>query len=85
MSKQIKLKDLYVGQLITRGPHADAQVYTIVEIDHIYIRLAWHEGTHSCEEWSDYADCYVPTIQQIEYSINHNGPLFVLEKEVETE
>jgi hypothetical protein len=76
MTKSIKLKDLYVGQLITRGEHKDAQVFTIAEIDHLTVLLKWKEGNYDCQQWSDYSDCYVPTIKQIEYSINHNGALF---------
>ena len=75
MSKAIKLKDLYVGQLITRGEHEEAQVYTIAEINRIEVLLKWKEGSHDCQHWSDYSDCYVPTIKQIEYSIHQNGPL----------
>jgi hypothetical protein len=75
MSKAIKLKDLYVGQLITRGEHEEAQVYTIAEVNRLEVLLKWKEGTHQSEQWSDYSDCYVPTIKQIEYSIWQNGPL----------
>jgi hypothetical protein len=75
MSKAIKLKDLYVGQLITRGEHEEAQVYTIAEINRIDVLLKWKEGSHNCQQWSDYSDCYVPTIKQIEYSIHQNGAL----------
>lgn len=75
MAKAIKLKDLYVGQLITRGEHADAQVYTIAEIDRINILLMWKEGEHESKQWIDYSYCYLPTLKQIEYSINQYGPL----------
>ena len=76
MTKEIKLKDLYVGQLITRGTHSDAQVYTIAEINKLLVLLKWKEGNHDCNQWSDYSGCYVPTIKQIEFSINNNGALF---------
>ena len=75
MSKSIKLKDLYVGQLITRGEHEEAQVYTIGKIDKLNILLMWKEGAHDCQQWSDYGDCYIPTMKQVEYSIHQNGPL----------
>jgi hypothetical protein len=75
MDKSIKLKDLYVGQLITRGTHEEAQVYTIAEINRLEVLLKWKEGTHECQQWSDYCDCYLPTLKQIEYSIHQNGPL----------
>jgi len=75
MSKEIKLKDLYVGQLITRNQLEETQVYTIAEINHIDVLLKWQEGTHECQQWSDYSDCYLPTLKQIEYSIHQNGRL----------
>ena len=76
MAKAINLKDLYIGQLITRGEHSDAQVYTIAEIGVMVVLLKWKEGNNDCEQWSDYSGCYVPTIKQIEFSINNNGALF---------
>jgi hypothetical protein len=76
MAKSIKQKDLYIGQLITRGEHSDAQVYTIAETGIAVVLLKWKEGKHDCQQWSASSGCYVPTIKQIEYSINHNGALF---------
>jgi hypothetical protein len=78
MANRIKLKEFYVGQLIARGTHPDPQIYTLAEIDRINICLAWWEGSHFCKQWTDYGDCYVPTIKQIEYSINNNGKLATL-------
>ncbi len=75
MDKSLRKKDLYVGQLVTRGEHADAQVYTVAEIDGNAILLAWQEGTRKGSQWTDCYDCYKPTLKQIEYSINQNGPL----------
>lgn len=76
MAKSIKQKDLYIGQLITRGEHQEAQVYTVAELTRLTMLLKWKEGNHDCQQWSDNSGCYVPTIKQIEYSINHNGALF---------
>jgi hypothetical protein len=75
MAKSIKRSDLYVGQLIVRGEHPDAQVYTIGRIDGLRVTLNWYEGTHLCEQSADYSCCLLPTLKQIEYSIEHNGPL----------
>jgi hypothetical protein len=75
MVKIIPLKSLYVGQLITRSTDDEAQVYTIAEIDNIDVLLKWQEGAHVSEQWSDYSDCYYPSLKQIEYSITQNGPL----------
>lgn len=75
MAKKLKSKDLYVGQLIVRGEHPDPQVYTVTEIIGVNVWLLWWEGSHLCKQWTDYGDCYVPTIKQIEYSISENGRL----------
>ena len=78
MAKPIKFKDLKVGMLIVRGEHADAQVYTIAARDSLSIlevKLIWFEGTRLCSQWTDYSDCYTPTIAQIEHSIAANGRL----------
>ena len=75
MKKRLTLKQLRIGQLIVRGEHKDAQVYTIAEISGFNIYLIWFEGDRQCGQWTDYGDCYKPTIEQIEYSIAANGRL----------
>jgi hypothetical protein len=71
----IKLKDLYVGQLIARGTHPDPQIYTVASISGLNIFLIWFEGSRMSSQWTDYSDCYKPTLKQIEYSIEANGRL----------
>ena len=75
MAKPIKLKDLKVGKLVVRGDHPNAQVYTIAVIDRLNIQLIWFEGDRLCSQWSDYSDCYTPTIEQIEDSLALSGRL----------
>ena len=75
MAKKLTLKQLYLGQLIVRGEHANAQVYTVAAIRGFNIYLMWFEGNHRCGQWSDYGDCYKPTLAQIEYSIAAGGRL----------
>jgi hypothetical protein len=72
---QIKLKDLYIGQLITRGDHLLTQVYTVAAIRGLNIYLVWFEGSRMSGQWIDYARSYRPTLEQIEYSIAANGRL----------
>ena len=88
MAKKLTLKQIRIGQLIVRGTHADAQVYTIAAIRGFNIHVIWFEGTRKCGQWTDYGDCYKPTLEQIEYSINANGRLAsaldVLEVKFET-
>jgi len=75
MAKRLTLKQIRIGQLIVRGEHADAQVYTIAAIRGLNIHVIWFEGTRKCGQWPDYGDCYKPTLEQIEYSIAANGRL----------
>ena len=75
MTKKLTLKQIRIGQLIVRGEHADAQVYTIAAIRGFNIHVIWFEGTRKCGQWTDYGDCYKPTLEQIEYSIAANGRL----------
>ncbi len=75
MSKKLTLKQIRIGQLIVRGEHADAQVYTIAAIRGFNIHVIWFEGTRKCGQWTDCGDCYKPTLEQIEYSIAANGRL----------
>ncbi len=71
----IKLKDLYIGQLIARGTHPDPQIYTVAAVRGLNIYLIWFEGTHMSGQWTDYSECYKPTLEQIQYSIAANGRL----------
>ena len=75
MAKRLTLKQIRIGQLIVRGEHADAQVYTIAAIRGFNIYCIWFEGTRQSGQWTDYGDCYKPTLDQIEYSIAANGRL----------
>ena len=74
MAKKLTLKQLYLGQLIVRGPHADAQVYTVAAIRGFNIYVVWFEGKRMSGR-DYYGDCYQPTLAQIEYSIAANGRL----------
>ena len=71
----IKLKDLYIGQLIVRGTHSNPQIYTVAAIRGTNIYLIWFEGTRMGGQWTDYSDCYKPTLEQIQYSIAADGRL----------
>jgi len=75
MSKSLTLKQVRIGQLIVRGDHKDAQVYTVAAVRGFNIYLIWFEGTRQCGQWSDYSGSYKPTLEQIEYSIAANGRL----------
>jgi hypothetical protein len=75
MAKRLTLKQLYLGQLVVRGEHADAQVYTVAAVRDLNIYLVWFEGSRQCGQWSDYSGSYKPTLAQIEYSIAANGRL----------
>jgi hypothetical protein len=75
MAKRLTLKQLRLRQLIVRGTHADAQVYTLAAIRGTSTYLVWFEGPTKCGQWSDYDGCYKPTLEQIEYSIAANGRL----------
>jgi len=78
MKKQspLKLKDIYIGQLITRGDHLLAQVYTVAAIRELSVYLVWFEGSRIMSgQWIDYSHSYRPTLEQIEYSIAANGRL----------
>lgn len=75
MAKRLTLNQIRIGQLIVRGTHPDPQVYTIGAIKGFNIYLVWFEGDRQSGQWTDYGDCYTPTIAQIEYSINANGRL----------
>jgi hypothetical protein len=73
--KRLTLEELDLAQLVVRGTHKDAQVYTIGARHKFNIFLVWFEGDQKCGQWTDYGDCYRPTIEQIQYSISVNGRL----------
>lgn len=75
MAKKLSLKQLRICQLIVLSEHPDAQVYTIAAIRGLIIHVIWFEGVRRCGQWTDYGDCYKPTLKQIEYSIAANGRL----------
>ena len=75
MASRLTLKQLYLGQLIVRGPHADAQVYTVAAIRGFNIYVVWFEGKRMSGQWTDYGNCYKPALTQIEYSIAASGRL----------
>ena len=75
MKKAIKLKDLYVGQLVVTSDSAEAQVRTVESVDGFIVTLTWYEGTNQCIQGVDYSLLGVPTVAQIEYSINNYGRL----------
>jgi hypothetical protein len=75
MTKAIKLKDLRLCQLIVRNDLPETQVYTIAAIRGLNIYLIWYEGSRMSGQWTDYSDCYKPTLDQIQYSIAANGKL----------
>ena len=75
MAKSLTLKQIHLGQLIVRGDHADAQVYTVAAVRGFNIYVVWFEGTRQCGQWIDYSGSYKPTLDQIEYSIAADGRL----------
>jgi hypothetical protein len=75
MKKSIKLKDIRVGQLVVTSDSPEAQVRTVESVDGFHVTLTWFEGTNQCIQGVDYSLLGVPTIAQIEYSINANGRL----------
>jgi hypothetical protein len=75
MKKAIKLKDIYVGQLVVTSDSAEAQVRTVESVDGFQVTLTWYEGTSQCIQAVDYSLLGVPTVAQIEYSINNYGRL----------
>ena len=56
MASRLTLKQLYLGQLIVRGPHADAQVYTVAAIRGFNIYVVWFEGKRMSGQWTDSGD-----------------------------
>jgi hypothetical protein len=75
MSKKIKLQNIYVGQLVVTSNSPEAQVRTVESVEGFMVTLTWYEGTNQCIQGVDYSLLSVPTIEQIEYSINNNGRL----------
>ena len=75
MSKKIKLQNIYVGQLVVTSDNAEAQVRTVESVEGLMVTLTWYEGTNQCIQGVDYSLLSVPTVAQIEYSINNYGRL----------
>jgi hypothetical protein len=75
MKKAIKLKNIYVGQLVVTSDSAEAQVRTVESVDGFIVTLTWYEGTSQCIQGVDYSLLGVPTVAQIEYSISNYGRL----------
>jgi hypothetical protein len=75
MSKKIKLQNIYVGQLVVTSDSAEAQVRTVESVEGFQVTLTWYEGTSQCIQGVDYSLLSVPTVAQIEYSINNYGRL----------
>lgn len=75
MSKKIKLQNIYVGQLVVTSDSAEAQVRTVESVEGFQVTLTWYEGTNQCIQGVDYSLLSVPTVAQIEYSINNYGRL----------
>ncbi len=75
MKKAIKLKDIRPGQLVVTSDSPEAQVRTVESVEGFQVTLTWYEGTNQCIQGVDYSLLGVPTIAQIEYSINNYGRL----------
>jgi len=75
MKKAIKLKDIRPGQLVVTSDSPEAQVRTVESVEGFQVTLTWYEGTNQCIQGVDYSLLRVPTIEQVEYSINANGRL----------
>jgi hypothetical protein len=75
MSKKLKLQNIYVGQLVVTSDSAEAQVRTVESVEGFQVTLTWYEGTNQCIQGVDYSLLSVPTVAQIEYSINNYGRL----------
>jgi hypothetical protein len=75
MSKKIKLQNIYVGQLVVTSDSAEAQVRTVESVEGFQVTLTWYEGTNQCIQGVDYSLLSVPTVAQIEFSINNYGRL----------
>jgi hypothetical protein len=75
MSKKIKLQNIYVGQLVVTSDNAEAQVRTVESVEGLMVTLTWYEGTSQCIQGVDYSLLSVPTVAQIEFSINNYGRL----------
>jgi hypothetical protein len=79
MKKSIKLKDIRPGQLVVTSDSPEAQVRTVESVEGFMVTLTWYEGTNQCIQGVDYSLLGVPTIAQIEYSINNCGRLANME------
>ena len=75
MPKTLTRENMYLGQLIVRTEHIDAQIYTVGARQGFNVFLVWFEGSRKCCQWADYSNSYLPTLKQIERSIMVNGRL----------
>jgi len=75
MKKSIKLKDIRPGQLVVTSDSPVAQVRTVESVEGFMVTLTWYEGTNQCIQGVDYSLLGVPTVAQIEFSINNYGRL----------
>jgi hypothetical protein len=75
-SKKLKRADLRIGQLVVCSDHPKVQVRTVSHLfsNSSMVELQWFEGTNHCSQGVD-CQLYVPTMEQIEFSIDHNGKL----------
>jgi hypothetical protein len=78
-NKRIPQAKLYIGKLVVCSTHPEAQVRTVAELhDGFMVEVQWYEGNHQCAQPVDCSMLLEPTIQQIEYSIAHNGKLVAM-------
>lgn len=82
--KALKFSEIYRGQLVVLTDSYTPQVYTVAEVDRELKRvvLQWREGKHMSLQ-GYFGPCYVPTSEQIEYSIAANGPLVTVKEVVD--
>lgn len=72
---KIKLSEIRVGQLVVTSDWKEALVRTVKSIDGFQVTLTWYEGKNQYIGSSDYSLLRIPTIEQIENSINFYGRL----------
>ena len=82
---KVKKADLHIGQLVVVSDAPDAQVRTIAYVsDHKkFALLMWFEGERLSTQSLTTDILLVPTIQQIEYSINTYGALATMKVALE--
>ena len=75
MKKTIKRDNQYIGQLVTVTEHPEGQVYTIADFEGNNVLLQWQEGKSQTRCTHDRDSLMLPTLAQIEYTIDKSGPL----------